>query len=90
MRFQGLGYHLSLRTKKPTALLDMQRYVVEGLPGINTGMADRLLTEFGSVRAVLNASPEELRKVHGMGPKRAQALHELLTAELAPAPALAD
>lgn len=84
----GLGYHLSLRTKKPSALLDMQRYVLEGLPGINSGMADRLLARFGSVRAVLNATPEELRKVHGMGPKRAQALHDLLTAELAPAPAL--
>lgn len=42
-------------------------------------MADRLLAHFGTVRAVLNASAEELRQVRGMGPKRAAALYELLT-----------
>ncbi|MCD9046796.1 ERCC4 domain-containing protein [Luteimonas sp. MHLX1A] len=79
----GLGYNLTLRTRKPTAVLDAQRYVLEGLPGINTAMADRLLQRFGTVRGVLNASVEELRQVHGMGPKRAAALHAMLTAPAA-------
>lgn len=87
----GLGYNLTLRSRKPTAVLDAQRYVLEGLPGINTAMADRLLAHFGTVRAVLNASVEELRQVHGMGPKRAAALHELLTRPaIVPQPARAE
>ena len=48
-------------------------YVLElllfyGIPRVDTNpIAHRLLDEFGSLTAVLNASPEELQRVEGMG-----------------------
>jgi DNA excision repair protein ERCC-4 len=68
----GLGYNLTLRKSKPTAILDAQRFVLEGFNGITTVMADRLLREFGSVGRVLTATSAELLKVKGMGKKRVQ------------------
>lgn len=76
----GLGYNLTLRKSKPTALLDAQRFVLEGFNGITTVMADRLLREFGSVGRVLAATEAELLKVKGMGKKRVKDLLALIHA----------
>jgi len=75
----GLGYALTLRKDKPKKLLDAQRFVLEGLNGINCNMADTLLKHFGSVRAVINADYEQLVAVRGIGPKRAASIIEVLT-----------
>lgn len=77
----GLGYQLTLRQKKPAKLLDVQRYVLEGLPGINTNLADRLLEEFGTVRAVFAAGRERLLQVKGLGPKRVAEIMAVIGAD---------
>lgn len=74
----GLGYQLTLRQKKPVKLLDVQRYVLEGLPGVNTNLADRLLEVFGSVQGVFAASPEQLMQVKGLGPKRVAEIMDVI------------
>jgi Fanconi anemia group M protein len=64
------------RAWKPEELLV---YVVSSLPGIGAKTANNLLKHFGSVRAVMNASKEELMEVDGVGPKRAEEIHDVLT-----------
>lgn len=76
---QGLGYELSLHAKRhsPSPALQM-RYLVEDLPGIGPRTAHALLEHFGSLRALFGADEEALRRVAGIGPKRARAIYELL------------
>lgn len=78
----GLGYELPSRKDKPKQLLDAQRYVLEGITGVNAKLAGALLAHFGSVRAVATADEKALREVAGIGPKIATNIVQLL----APAP----
>ncbi len=62
-------------------LLDeRQRFIVEGLPNISAVLARRLLDHFGSVRAVLSATEEELTEVRGVGRKIAKEIVRVLDA----------
>jgi ERCC4-type nuclease len=64
------------RAWKPEELLV---YVVSSLPGIGAKTANNLLKHFGSVRGVMNASKEQLMEVDGVGPKKAEEIHDVLT-----------
>jgi ERCC4-type nuclease len=64
------------RIWKPEELLV---YVVSSLPGIGAKTANNLLTHFGSVRGVMNASKEQLMEVDGVGTKKAEEIHSVLT-----------
>jgi Fanconi anemia group M protein len=46
---------------------EQQQFIMEGLPNVSAVLAQRLLKHFGSVRAIANASEEELCNVHGIG-----------------------
>lgn len=61
----------SVRPTEKVPPEDRPRYIVEGLPGIGPKNADRLLDHFGTPKAVITASSEELQEVEGIGPKRA-------------------
>lgn len=65
----GLGYDVPLRAGKPKDAKLGKVFVIEGLPGVGPTTAAKLLTHFGSVRAVVNASDLELKAVPGVGPK---------------------
>lgn len=68
-----------LRIRPPLdTLRDKQRYLIEGLPGISAVLAERLLEHFGSPRAVFQASEEALKKVPGIGEKRAREITKVL------------
>jgi ERCC4-type nuclease len=67
--------------RKATDLADMQRRLIEMLPGCGRVMARDLLQHFGSVARVLQATEEELRGVRGVGAKRAAEIHRVLNAE---------
>lgn len=54
--------------------------VLAAVPGLSTTSARSLLARFGSVRAVLAATPEELLSVPGIGPERVRALLGVLDA----------
>ena len=54
-------------------------YVVSSLPGIGAKTASNLLRHFGSVRGVMNASRDQLMEVDGVGRKRAEEIHSVLT-----------
>jgi DNA excision repair protein ERCC-4 len=44
-----------------------QLFILQGLPGVGSERADRLLTRFGSVEAAVSASSGELQSVDGIG-----------------------
>ena len=67
--------------RKATDLADMQRRVVEMLPGCGMVIARDLLQHFGGVRRIMNATEEELLSVRGIGAKKAAEIHKVLNAE---------
>ncbi|ALU11811.1 multidrug MFS transporter [Ignicoccus islandicus DSM 13165] len=60
-------------------LEDWQRFLVQCLPGIGPALAERLLSRFGSVRAVYNASEVELARVEGISESKAKEIVKILT-----------
>jgi len=68
------------RRKPPSPTLDrLQRFVLEGLPGVSVILAERLLRKFKTVERVMMASEAELMLVPGIGPKKAKKIREILT-----------
>ncbi|MTK64495.1 MAG: DEAD/DEAH box helicase, partial [Methanobacterium sp.] len=64
---------IQIRTeKKPLTTWEQQIFFVESLPNIGPVTARKLLEEFKTVRGVINASEEELKKVDGIGDKIAK------------------
>jgi len=69
--------------RKATDLADLQRRVVEMLPGCGIAVARDLLQAFGSIDRIVQANPAELRAMRGIGAKRASEIHRILHAEYA-------
>jgi Fanconi anemia group M protein len=70
---------ISIRGQKPSMSLSaLQRYIVAGLPGVNTTLAKRLLDKFGSISAIVAAPLSELETVHGIGKTKARVIREAL------------
>jgi Fanconi anemia group M protein len=80
----GLGYEIALQGAKPKDRFPQAQLLVESLPGIGPGAAKRLLAHFGSAGAVLSATPEELKKVQGMGPKTIASIREVIEFDTRP------
>jgi len=57
---------------------EQKQYFIEGIPSIGPSLAKNLLAFFGSCKAVLDASEEELQKVDKVGTKKAKGIRELL------------
>jgi excinuclease ABC subunit C len=68
----GITYHRSLRAKKG---LHSQ---LDAIPGIGPRRRRALLTRFGSLDAIREASIEELVRVEGMSKSAAQKLKDTL------------
>ena len=67
--------------RKAMDLPDLQRRIIEMLPGCGMTIARDLLQQFGSVKRTVNATEAELRGVPGIGAKKASAIYEVLNAE---------
>ena len=67
--------------RKAVDLPDLQRRVVEMLPGSGRVMARELLQTFGSVERLVRATEVELRQVRGIGRKKAAEMYKVLHAE---------
>ena len=67
--------------RKATSLDDMQRRVVEMLPGSGMVMARELLHHFGSVQRIANATEDEFRTVRGIGARKARDIARVLSTE---------
>lgn len=69
------------RVEKPLLPGEQQRYVIASLPGIGPAHARALLTHFTTIKALANATREELEAVEGIGKKRAATLHDFFNKE---------
>jgi ERCC4-type nuclease len=67
--------------RKATDLADMQRRVIEMLPGCGRVGARDLLQHFGSVQRIANASEAEYSAVRGIGAKKAAEIRRVMEAE---------
>ncbi len=71
----AIDYHRKLREKR------IRNSVLDDIPGIGETRKQQLLQHFGSVRRILNAGPDALTEVPGIGPRMAadvwNALQEL-------------
>ena len=59
---------------RPRGKYARQLYILQGFPNIGPERARRLLARFGSVEAIVNARPEELRSIEGVGKQIADKL----------------
>ncbi|MBW2972606.1 hypothetical protein KY359_06220, partial [Candidatus Woesearchaeota archaeon] len=66
-------------SKKPMTTHELQEYIVSALPGIGPTLAKPLLEKFGTVRAIVNASEDELQEIEKIGDKKAKEIQRLLT-----------
>jgi Fanconi anemia group M protein len=64
--------------KKPLSLEEEQKYLIAGLPYINSTLAERLLKKFGTPIRVFNAKKEELMEIEKIGEKKANKILEVL------------
>lgn len=73
---------VALRGSKPSfSMAERQRFIIEGLPNVSSVMAKRLLSHFGSIHAVMNASEKELQEVHGIGKQTAKSIYLVVNEE---------
>jgi Fanconi anemia group M protein len=64
---------------KDMSLDERQRFLVEGLPSVGETLSHALLERFGSVRAVFNASQDDLKRVPKIGDVKAAEIVRLAT-----------
>jgi len=60
--------------KRPQGRRRIQIHILQGLPGVGSERARRLLDAFGSVQDVITAQADQLAQVSGIGAKTAQAI----------------
>ncbi len=78
---QGVPEISLVPKRKAVDLADLQRRVVEMLPGCGRVLARDLLRHFGSVRHIANATTADLRAVKGIGAKKAANIQQVFEAD---------
>ncbi len=65
---------------KPKFVSDeaLQKFIVQGLPGIGETLAEKLLTTFKTVRGLFTASEMELRRIPKIGEKKAREITRII------------
>jgi len=70
---------VAIRGEKPQmSIKERQQFIIEGLPNVSTVIAKRLLSHFGSVKDIANATQEELLEIRGIGKNIASDIIKLL------------
>lgn len=68
----------SFHTFKPLTDRELQEYIVSSLPGVGNVLAKPLLKKFRTIKNLVNASEEDLKKVELIGDKKARRIKEIL------------
>ncbi len=66
---------------KPASLREMQEYIVGSFPNIGPAAARPLLSHFGSIKSIVNASEEELKSVDLVGDRKAKELRRVFDSQ---------
>ncbi|MBI4449105.1 DEAD/DEAH box helicase [Candidatus Woesearchaeota archaeon] len=67
--------------RKAQSTREAQEYIVSAFPGIGPQLAKPILRKFGTLRAFVSSSEEELRKVDLIGEKKARAIKRVVDDE---------
>jgi len=67
-------------SNKPSSLSRQQEYLVSAIPGVGPGLAPSLLKNFGTIKDLANARPEDLESVEKIGSKKSQTIRNLFNA----------
>ena len=65
---------------RPKRLPSRQLFFLQGIPGVGPALAVRLAEQFGSLKAVINATEGELRRVEGIGKNKAKRIYGFINA----------
>ena len=65
--------------RRPRRLLTRKLFMLQGLPGVGTRIAKRMLARFGSVEKVITASEHALSCVEGIGREKASIIRDTVT-----------
>ncbi|HIH98342.1 MAG TPA: ERCC4-type nuclease [Thermoplasmata archaeon] len=65
-------------SKELLPVRDRKQYIVSSIPFIGEKLASNLLERFETIRAIANASQNELEEVDGIGKKRADLIYQIL------------
>lgn len=65
----AIGFHRKRRSKRSTTS------ALDGIPGLGDAKRKSLLSHFGTVRAIKEASTAQLQEVHGIGESLASSIH---------------
>jgi excinuclease ABC subunit C len=63
----------------------MTASALDAIPGLGAARRKALLTHFGSVKKLAEATPEEIAAVPGIGPRTAEAIATALRGAVSPA-----
>jgi len=66
---------------KPLSLKGRQEYIISALPNIGATLAKPLLKKFKSVKKVINAKEEQLKKIELIGEKKAKKIKEVIDSQ---------
>ena len=66
---------------KPKKAQKQQHYLVQGLPGIGSALAHRLLLHFKTIEQIILADVKSLKKVEGIGKNKAAKLFKFFRSE---------
>ncbi len=70
---------VAVRGEKPQmSIKERQQFLIEGLPNVSAVIAKRLLSHFGSIKDIANATEEELMEIRGIGKNIASDIIKLL------------
>ncbi len=75
---QHLDAAQDMRSNAPTLRFEAVQYLLEGLPGVGSELAERLYKHFGTAQAVFAAGADELTAVEGLDEAKAKKIRRIL------------
>ena len=70
-----------LEKRKPLTLKEQQEFLIESLPGVGPTLSKSLLSQFKSVKKIINAKESQLQKIDKIGPKKAKEIKKIIEGE---------
>lgn len=71
----------ALHSAKPLTEAELQEYIIGALPGVGPVLAKPLLKKFKTIKKIINAKEEQLKKVELIGDKKAKRIKEIIEKE---------
>ncbi len=64
--------------KKPVTTKEQQEFIIGSLPGVGPSLAKSLLKKFKTIKNVINAEEEKLKKIEQLGPKKSAEIKRII------------